>query len=63
MVLTYGKPLEHIELVLWDIIAWLGKRSKAAGCPVNARWEKSRCAEPTMMAAEGERKVTNDSLS
>ena len=57
--LTYGEPLEHIDLVFSDIIAWLGERSEGAGCP-----EKSSdaAAESAMMAAESEQKLANDRL-
>ena len=55
--LTYGEPLEHIDLVFSDIIAWLGERSEEAGCP-----EKSSDSESAMMAAESEQKLANDRL-
>nr|ABK22850.1 unknown [Picea sitchensis] len=34
--LTYGEPADHIEVVFSEIIAWLGKKSEAVGCPENA---------------------------
>ena len=39
--LTNGEPLDHIELVFSDIIAWLGKRSDA-GCPEDPHLETYR---------------------
>lgn len=61
--LTYAEPLEHIDLVFSDIIAWLGERSEGPGCPENALREKSSDAESVMMAAESEQKLANDRLS